>query len=296
MINLRELTNTYSIVAYDPELQQLGAAMQTHNFEACNRVIHVDPTFGAIASQANTNPLYGFAGFDLLRLGLTPQQVIDTLGHTDDDFEKRQIGIVDLRGNAAAHTGRQCIDYAGHRIGRNYSCQANMMLRDKIWDAMGDAFESSGGDLADRLIRALEAAQALDGDIRGAQSAAVRVVSTRSALQPWDTTLFDFKVYDDPHPVEALKNLVGLKRTHNRVLNAFDLSEPPNICADIDVFYELLDSIPNQDSRQQYLFYFALSLQEKGYADEGTKLLDEVYRENPVWEEINRRLKAADLK
>lgn len=296
MINLRDYTNTYSIVAYDPELQQLGAAMQTHNFEACNRVIHVDPALGAIASQANTNPLYGFAGFDLLRLGMTPQQVIDALGHTDDDFEKRQIGMVDLRGNAMAHTGRQCIDYAGHRIGRNYACQANMMLREHIWDAMGDAFESSGGDLADRLIRAMEAAQALDGDIRGAQSAAIKVVSTHSALRPWETTLFDFKVYDDPHPVEALKNLVRLKRAHNRVLNAFDLSEPPDVSADINTFRQLLHDIPNKDSRQQYQFYFALSLQQQGYADESARLLDEVYRENPVWAEIYRRLKAADLK
>jgi uncharacterized Ntn-hydrolase superfamily protein len=127
-----QLTHTYSIVAFDPDTKQMGAAMQTHNFAACNGVIWVEPGVGAIASQADSDPFYAFAGFAMLRLGKTAAQVLSGLVQCDAHAQHNQVAIIDARGHVAAHTGARCIPEAGHKIGRHYACQANLMGKNTI--------------------------------------------------------------------------------------------------------------------------------------------------------------------
>jgi uncharacterized Ntn-hydrolase superfamily protein len=159
------LTHTYSIIAFDPDTKQIGAAMQTHNFAACNGVIWVEPSVGAIASQADADPFYAYAGFALLRLGKTAEQTLHSLIQSEGNAPQHQVAMLDVRRHVAAYTGERCIPAAGHTIGRTYACQANLRVHNTVWEAMGAAFEHSTGALVDRLMAALEAAEREGGDI-----------------------------------------------------------------------------------------------------------------------------------
>jgi len=156
--NLADMTNTYWIVAIDADNKQLGAAMQTHNFEAYNGVIWAEPGVGVVASQAGSDPFYAFVGFDMLRLGKTAEQVLQALLHCDPHAHYNQVAIVDVHGNVAAHTGDKCIGEAGHTVGESYSCQANIMVNNTVWNEMAKVFERSHGESVDRLMDALQAA------------------------------------------------------------------------------------------------------------------------------------------
>ena len=136
-----KLTHTYSIIAFDPDTKQIGAAMQTHNFAACNGVIWVEPGVGAIASQADAAPFYAFAGFPLLRLGATAEQALHSLLQGAGNASHHQVAMLDVRGHVAAHTGDRCIPAAGHTIRRTYACQANLMVHNTVWEAMGTALD-----------------------------------------------------------------------------------------------------------------------------------------------------------
>ena len=167
---------TYSIVAHDAATEQLGVAVQSHWFSVGPIVPWVAPGVGAVATQSFVEPAYGPLGLELMRMGRSAQQALDALTSTDEGEAVRQVAFVDAAGNVAVHTGSRAVAAAGHRTGAGYSVQANMMEHATVWDAMAEAYEASEGDLAERLLAALEAAQAEGGDIRGQQSAALLVV------------------------------------------------------------------------------------------------------------------------
>ena len=169
--------STYSIVALDPETGELGVAVQSHWFSVGALVPWARAGVGAVATQSLVEPGYGPLGLELMAAGKTASQALDALKVADAHPEIRQVAMVDAEGNVAAHTGDNCIPEAGHRTGENYSVQANLMANDTVPDAMARAFESAEGDLAARLLAALQAAEAAGGDIRGKQSAAILVVS-----------------------------------------------------------------------------------------------------------------------
>ena len=164
--------NTYSIVAYDSATGQFGAAVQSHWFKVAN-VIWAEPNVGAVATQSLVDFAYGPLGIEMMKLGKTATQALDGLKASDANFHVRQVAMIDNHGNVAAHTGDKCIAEAGHQIGHNYSVQANLMENPTVPAAMAKAFENAEGDLAERLMIALEAAQGEGGDIRGMQSAAI---------------------------------------------------------------------------------------------------------------------------
>jgi uncharacterized Ntn-hydrolase superfamily protein len=201
---------TYSIVAHDPEAKQWGVAVQSKFLAVGSVVPWAEPHVGAVATQAYANPRYGPDGLALLRDGLSAAEVVERLVAADDGREERQLGIVDRDGGSAAHTGSNCMDWAGHRTGPSYAAQGNILVSRETVDALGETFESSGGPLARRLIDCLAAAQIAGGDKRGQQSAALLVVQENGGYAGLSDVLYDLRVDDHERPIEELRRLYGL--------------------------------------------------------------------------------------
>lgn len=210
-MNSLDICNTYSIVAHDLVTGDLGVAVQTHQIGVGRIVPWLAPGVGTIATQALVNVSFGPMGLTLLRQGASASQVVAALIATDAGAEQRQIAIVDGYGQVAAHTGKNCIREAGHHTGEGYSVQANMMTRKTVVPAMVAAYEDSTGDLATRMLAALYAAQLEDGDIRGMQSAAIKIVSGSKDTPEWQS-IYDIRVDEHETPLEELTRLVNLRR------------------------------------------------------------------------------------
>jgi uncharacterized Ntn-hydrolase superfamily protein len=176
--------HTYSIVARDAETGEMGVAVQSHWFSVGSIVTWAEAGVGAIATQSFVDPAYGPRGLELMKSGLSADQALKALLLVDGGRDVRQVAFIDSSGQVAAHTGAKCIESAGHHVGDGYSVQANMMLNDEVVPAMAKAYESARGDLANRLMAALTAAQSVGGDIRGRQSAAMLIVKAESHRPP----------------------------------------------------------------------------------------------------------------
>ncbi|HML20104.1 MAG TPA: DUF1028 domain-containing protein [Aggregatilinea sp.] len=205
-----QMNSTYSIVARDPETGQFGVAVQTHQMCAGSAVPWLLPGTGAIATQSLTNVSFGPLGLALLDQGVPAQRVVDALVASDPDAKRRQLAVVDREGHAAAWTGSGCIPEAGHHTGDGYSVQANMMTNPTVVDAMARAYEQAEGNLAQRMMAALFAAQAEGGDIRGMQSAALKVVSGDRSEPAWSAD-YDLRVDEHERPLDELARLVRLR-------------------------------------------------------------------------------------
>jgi len=201
---------TYSIVARDSATGELGVAVQSHWFSVGAVVPWAEAGVGAVATQSFIDPSYGALGLDLMRAGKSAPEALAALLAADAQRDVRQVGMVDARGRVARHTGRLCIPAAGDQAGAQYVVQANLMERATVWPAMARAFEAATGDLAERLMAALEAAEAEGGDIRGRQSAALLVVKAHSTGRPWADRRFDLRVEDHPEPLPELRRLLRL--------------------------------------------------------------------------------------
>lgn len=177
--------HTYSIVARDPHTGQLGVAVQSHYFSVGSIVTWAEAGVGAVATQSFVRVDYGPEGLDLLREGRSATEVLTSFVAADKDRDVRQLAMIDAQGDVAAHTGALCIQGAGHIIGDQFSVQANLMIDDTIWPAMDEAYRSAEGDLADRLVAALQAAQDAGGDIRGQQSAAFLLCQANGRRSPF---------------------------------------------------------------------------------------------------------------
>lgn len=214
------LAHTFSIVARDSATGEIGVAVQSHWFSVGTSVSWAEAGVGVVATQSFTNKSFGIRGLSLLRSGLKAQQALDSLLATDEGRDVRQVAIVDKVGNVAAHTGKACIDYAGHIKGSGFSVQSNMMLTSKVPAAMSNAFKKSKGKpLAERLLMALEAAQSAGGDIRGKQSAAMIVVPGHSQNEPWNERLVDLRVDDNPAPLKELRRLYNVQLAYGHMNN-----------------------------------------------------------------------------
>lgn len=218
------LAHTYSIVCRDSATGEMGVAVQSHWFSVGTAVSWAEAGVGAVATQSFTNKSFGIRGLELLRHGLSAQQALDSLLAADEGRDVRQVAIVDNKGNVAVHTGRNCIDYAGHIKGNGFSVQANMMLNNKVPRAMAKVFEASTGKpMAERMLLALEAAQKAGGDIRGQQSAAILVVPGKSEGKPWDERSVDLRVDDAKAPLQELRRLYNVHVAYMH-MNAGDLA------------------------------------------------------------------------
>ena len=222
---------TYSIVARDKKTGEFGVAVQSHYFQVGPVVPWALAGVGAVATQSHVNVSYGPLGLEMLQAGLTAEQALKALTAGDPLAEVRQCAIVDAAGNVAAHTGARCIPAAGHRLGDGFSCQANLMENDTVWDAMAGAFESTDAPLAERMMAALEAAEVEGGDIRGRQSAAMLVVSATGTGRTWEDRLIDLRVEDSPEPLIELRRLIRIKRAYLADSEADRLDEAGDLAA-----------------------------------------------------------------
>lgn len=213
-LRMTRLVPTYSIVAYDFETGDLGVAVQSRYFSVGSIVPWAEAEVGAIATQSFVNVSYGPKGLELLKKGLTAKEVIEKLTSEDEGREYRQLGIVDAKGNAAAYTGAKCLEWAGSRTGKGYSAQGNILAGEEVVEAMAEAFETTEGDLAERLVAALEAGENAGGDARGRQSAALLVVRKNSGRGGYGDKLIDLRVEDHSNPVDELKRLLRLHRVY----------------------------------------------------------------------------------
>jgi uncharacterized Ntn-hydrolase superfamily protein len=169
-----------------------------------------EPHVGAIATQAYANPRYGPNGLELLRQGLSAQEVVDKLTSGDDGRDHRQLGIVDGQGRAATYTGSECMDWAGGRTGEGYAAQGNILVSKETVDALAETFESSSGPLAERLIDCLAAAQEAGGDSRGQQSSALLVVERDGGYARMSDVVVELRVEDHERPIEELRRIYTL--------------------------------------------------------------------------------------
>jgi uncharacterized Ntn-hydrolase superfamily protein len=202
---------TFSIVGCDLEAREWGIAVQSKFLAVGSVVPWAEPEVGAIATQAYANPSYGPNGLELLRQGLSAEDVVRRLTEEDDGRDERQLGVVDGSGASAAWTGSGCLDWAGNRTGVCYSAQGNILVSGATVAALAETFESNAGrPLAERLLEALAAAQAAGGDSRGQQSAALLVVKRKGGYAALSDVLVDLRVDDHERPIEELARIYGL--------------------------------------------------------------------------------------
>lgn len=221
---------TYSIVARDPQSGQFGVAVQSHFLGVGPVVPWLAAGVGAVATQASVNISLGPLGLDLLRAGRSAEVALQALLASDDQPQVRQLGIVDADGRAAAHTGSECIPAAGHLVGDGFSVQGNLLLSDTCWPAMAGAYTTAAAEglpFAERLLRAMEAAEAEGGDVRGRQSAAIRIVAAREGERTrlLNGVLMDLRIEDHPDPVPEMRRLVEMQ-------TAYDLLDDEALPAD----------------------------------------------------------------
>ncbi len=194
---------TFSIVAADPEKQEIGAAVQS-KFLAV----------GAVAIQSYANTSYGARGLTLMSLGLHPDRVIQRLIEDDPDSVLRQVGVVDAKGRSATFSGSDCHDWAGGRAGEHYAAQGNILVSGDTVGATSETFEGATGSLATRLLQALAAGPAAGGDRRGRQSASLLVVRPKGGYGGWSDRWLDLRVDDHPTPISELKRLYTLHQLY----------------------------------------------------------------------------------
>lgn len=283
---------TYSIVARDPSTGELGIALQSRYFAAGRHVPWIEAGVGVIASQGFANPLYGHEGLRLLRQGLEPRAILDRLLRDDPGQGQRQVAILDGQGRAAVHTGAGCVAAAGHLIGTDCSAQANMMARDTVWPAMVRAYESAPGEMADRLLAAMDAAEAEGGDVRGKQAAALITVSGKpSGIARLDHTI-DLRVDDHPDPVREIRRLLRYARAHRRANQAVGKATAQDFAgalADLDACCEAFPDDP------EFLGRRALILLPLGRVQEAREALRKAQAIQPGGNEILLRFSDAGL-
>jgi uncharacterized Ntn-hydrolase superfamily protein len=204
--------NTFSIVAYDPDLQEWGVGVASKYLAVGNVVPWAKANVGAVATQAGVNILHGPNGLELLAKGMSPEEVLKALAEGDKNWESRQVAVIDAKGNVAAHTGKKAQSYAGHKTGKNYSCQGNILAGEAVINDMAQAFEDTKGRLAWRIMAALEAADKAGGDKRGKQSAAILVVRQGAGPNGFGDRYLDLRVDDHKEPIPELARILALRK------------------------------------------------------------------------------------
>ena len=284
--------HTFSIVARDPETGELGVAVQSHWFSVGSIVAWAEAGVGAVATQSFVDPSYGKNGLELMRGGKSAPDTLKELLGKDEAREVRQVGMIDAQGRVDAWTGKSDIDAAGHIVGKNFSVQANLMLNDKVWPAMAQAFENTKGDLAERMLAALDAAQAVGGDIRGRQSAALIVVTGKPTGQAWKDRTFDLRVDDSPQPLQELRRLVRLQRAYNH-MNAGDLAVEKKDNEGALREYSAAEKLVPDSA--EMIYWHAVALVNMGRVDDSLPLFRTVFAMDRNWITLTPRLPKSGL-
>ena len=261
-------------------------AVQSHWFSVGPIVPWARAGVGAVATQANVEMAYGPRGLELMGSGLGARGALERLVAEDSLAASRQVAMVDAAGATAAHTGAECIPYAGHATGAGVSCQANIMSSEAVWPAMLSAYEAAQGPLADRLLAALEAGEAAGGDVRGRQSAALLVVPARG--EAWETSV-SLRVEDHPEPLTELRRLLALDAAYKLAGQADWLVAAGDHQRAAELYVEAAELVPASDELQ---FWAGLGAAGAGRLEEALARVRAAIAVNPGWRELLDRLPA----
>jgi uncharacterized Ntn-hydrolase superfamily protein len=288
------LVHTYSIVARDPVTGDMGVAVQSHWFSVGSIVTWGEAGVGVVATQSFIDPGYGVRGLALMREGVGAPDALDRLVKADEQRGGRQVAMLDAQGRVSAYTGSSAIAAAGHHVGQQYSTQANMMASDKVWPAMSRAYEATSGELVDRLLAALEAAESVGGDIRGRQSAALLIVKAKGTGRPWvgADRVFDLRVDDNPDPVKELRRLVRLQRAYGHANRGDELMTEKKVDAALEEYKAASALAPEI---LELPFWHAVTLASIGREAEAAPIFKAVFAKEPMWADLLSRLPAAGL-
>jgi uncharacterized Ntn-hydrolase superfamily protein len=290
--HVNPIAHTYSIVARDSKTGEMGVAVQSHYFSVGPVVAWAEAGVGAVATQSLVLVDYGPLGLQLMREGRTAKEALDSLLRADAHNEGRQVAMVDALGGVAAYTGKSCIPDAGDVQGSEFSCQANLMANPTVWPAMKAAFEGAKGDLAERMMQALEAAEKAGGDIRGKQSAAMVVVKGKSSGKPWNDYVINLRVEDSPKPLEELRRLITLRRAYNAEDRGDTFTAEKKPAEAAAEYAEAMRLAPDVVELQ---FWAALTMYTTGQTKEGLELFRKVFSREPRWVDLIPRLAKAGL-
>lgn len=286
--------HTYSIVAVDSVTGEIGAAVQSHWFSVGSIVTWAEPGVGAVATQSFVNPSYGPRGLYLMRTGTPAPEALAALLRADPDSQVRQVAMIDADGNVAAHTGSSDIPAAGQHVGRWFSVQANLMRNDAVWPAMAQAFQTTQGDLADRMMAALDAAQAAGGDIRGQQSAAMVVVTGDRDAPAWEK-LIDLRVEDHPDPLGELRRLLTVARAYQAATDGDNYMTAGHVDSALASYERASVLLPDEATNGELIYWVAVTLADLGRVDEAIPLFRRAFRQDESWAELTRRLPGVGL-
>jgi uncharacterized Ntn-hydrolase superfamily protein len=290
--DLNRPIHTYSIVARDPDNGQLGVAVQSHWFSVGPLVPWIEAGVGAVATQSFVEVSYGPLGLDLMRAGKSAPQALKALVEIDPKREVRQVAMIDSQGRVAAHTGKSCIIEAGHFKGTQFSVQANLMLKNTVWKAMAEAYQSTKGDLIERLMAALEAAEKEGGDIRGRQSAAIIVVSGQPTGQLWRDRIIDLRVEDHPDPIEELKRLVKVHRAYEHMNKGDEYLAQEDVEAALKEYSAAEQLTPDN---MEMVFWHAVTMASSNRVEESLPLFKKVFKADYNWAVLLPRLPKSGL-
>lgn len=287
------LAHTFSIVARDEVTGEMAVGVQSHWFSVGTAVSWGEAGVGVVATQSFVNKSYGPKGIDLMKKGKTAPEALKELLAADEGREVRQVAMIDAAGNVNAYTGKNCIDYASNIVGKNYSVQSNMMLTNNVCEAMSIAFlGSEGKPLAERILVAMQAAQAAGGDIRGKQSAAILVVAGKSTGQPWNERLIDLRVDDHKTPLAELNRLLRLFRAYEHMDEGDLATEKNDMKLAMEEYGAAMKMFPENLEMQ---YWTAITLANNKKVSEASKLLQKIYKKDANWRELTRRLPKVNL-
>ena len=284
--------HTFSIVARDSTTGEIGVAVQSHWFSVGTVVSWAEAGVGAVATQSLAEVTYGPLGLELMRAGKTAPQALEALLASDPQRDVRQVAMVDVHGNVAVHTGSKCIAEAGHRKGKQFSCQANLMEKNTVWDAMARAYEKTRGDLASKLLAALDAAQGEGGDIRGKQSAAILIVQGTSTGRPWADRVVDLRVDDAAEPIKEIRRLVDVHRAYEHMNEGDEKLALNDVDGAMDEYAAAAKMLPNN---VEVKYWAAITMITAGREKEAMPYFREVFAKDRSWVEVTKRLPRSGL-
>ena len=271
----------------------MGVGVQSHWFSVGSLVSWGEAGLGVVATQSLVNKSFGLRGLHLLKQCMTPKEAVETLLSDDEGRDVRQVAILDTQGRVATHTGSKCIKQAGHIIGDNFSVQANMMLSDNVWPAMAEAFEKFNNlSLPERIIKSLEAAESVGGDIRGKQSAAILVVTGESTENKWEDPIIDLRVEDHIEPLKELNRLLKIFRAYEHMNNGDLAIEKGDMGKALEEYNAAMEKIPDN---LEMKYWTAVSLANNKKIDEALVLFKKIFKKEKNWRLLTERLPEVEL-
>lgn len=284
--------HTYSIVARDTVTGEMGVAVQSHWFSVGSVVTYGKAGVGVVATQSLVNPSYGPKGLALMEQGLSPEQALSALIANDSGEMYRQVAFLNVKGEVATHTGTLCIDEAGHKKGKNFSVQANMMLNNSVWGAMATAFENTKGALSERMLASLKAAEVEKGDIRGKQSAAILIVKSEASGNKWNDIVIDLRVEDHKNPIEELERLIQVHKAYD-FMNKGDLAMEHGDTEKAEELYLNAQNLFPENIEMRY--WYAINLLNNDELVKAKGILQEIFSEDDNWRILTKRLVKSKL-